>query len=240
MSQLFIIIQARMTSNRLPGKVLLPLCDRTVLEVMLRRLQKLSSHIVVATTDDGSENPIVELCHRNHVRYYRGNVHDVLSRYYYTAVQYGATQGDVIVRCTSDCPLIDVTVLSQAIEMFERSQQKSIVTTGQPTGYPRGLDVEIFLYDQLYEAFHEAQTPFEREHVTPYIKHHSQWIKHTSFKDYSHFRLTLDVPEDYEVIQKTYALFKNSFDFSYRELVNQLERHPEITAINKEIAQKPG
>jgi len=158
-----------MTSTRLPGKVMLRLCDTTVLEMMLRRLERFKAHIIIATTDDGSEAPIVALCERLHVRYFRGDTDNVLERYYKAALHFGADENSVIVRCTSDCPLIDADILTRAITTHA-AQHEAYVYVDITASYPRGMDAEVFSFAYLKQAQNEASNAYEREHVTPYIR----------------------------------------------------------------------
>ncbi|ESP90428.1 MULTISPECIES: cytidylyltransferase domain-containing protein [Pseudoalteromonas] len=239
MENVQIIIQARMTSTRLAGKVLLPLCNSTVLQVMLQRLNEFKDHIVIATTNDGSEAPIVELCKKNKIKYYQGSTEDVLSRYYEAATLFGATDDTTIVRLTSDCPLIDPQLTRQVIEKHRQSQY-DVVNLGPHSGYPRGLDCTAFSYQLLKKTHLLATSAPDREHVTLGM------AKFCSISTYSfaegesldHWRLTLDEPDDYTAIKAIYAQFGDNLDFSYLELKKQLKEKPELTDINKHVSQK--
>ncbi len=237
MAKLFIIIQARMTSTRLPKKVLLPLCGRTVLEVMLDRLSSYTDSIIIATTNDGSEKPIVELCKKLDIKYYRGDTNDVLSRYYEAAVEFGAKDGDVIVRLTGDCPLIDENVLSRMIEFYHNNSFEYVSNCIKCT-FPRGLDVEIFSFELLRKADENITTLSEKEHVTPYIKSHTRVGSFVNNYDNSKYRLTLDEEDDYLAIQEVYKKLDCRVDFSYEELIYVLEKNPHIYEINAHIEQK--
>lgn len=234
---LFIIIQARMTSTRLPSKVMLPLCNKSVLEVMLERIKTFKPNIIIATTNDGTQKPIVELCKALHVNYYEGSENNVLSRYYESAVHFGAKNGDAIVRLTSDCPLIDSEIIQKVIDFYNENSFEFVSNCIQRT-YPRGLDCEIFSFNSLEMAFKNAITPYEKEHVTPYIQANRVLGSVEDFEDFSRFRLTLDEDADYEVIKEVYNLFNNSVDFNYNELKKMLTNHSEIYEINKHIEQK--
>jgi spore coat polysaccharide biosynthesis protein SpsF len=235
-ASIFIIIQARMTSSRLPGKVLLPLCGKTVLEVMIERLSPFRDNIIIATTNDGSEKPIMDLCNRAGVRYYRGDTQNVLSRYYGAACKFGAEPDDIIVRCTSDCPIIDHRVTSEAIHYF-KEQNFEYVVAGQEGGFPRGFDTEVFTFAQLAAAAQNATTDYQKEHVTPYIKELATLGQLAADHDGSKYRLTLDEPDDYEAIQEVYKQFDNQLDFNYDELFAMLEANPYIYDINKSVEQ---
>lgn len=240
--QEFIIIQARMSSTRLPGKVMLPLCKKTVLEVMIKRLQVFNKNIIIATTNDGSEMPIVNLCKKLGLKYYKGDTNDVLSRYYEAGVKYGAEDDDIIVRLTSDCPLIDPAILKQCIEKYKKDGVDYLSNVGKKRTYPRGLDCEVFSFSTLQQAFFRAKSEYEREHVTPFIHstHQGEFsISHLYHsEDNSKYRLTLDEKADYEAIQEVYKLLQCKIGFSYEELIQLLKQNPYIYEINKEIKQK--
>ncbi|WP_286265388.1 glycosyltransferase family protein [Thalassotalea atypica] len=241
MPKLFIIIQARMTSTRLPGKILLPLRNTTVLGTMIERLELLKSHIIIATTNDGSEAPIVDFCNEHDVSYFRGDTENVLSRYYLAAKEFGGQAGDIIVRLTSDCPLIDSDVVNNVISLFKKGNC-DIAAASSNCGFPRGLDTEVFSFDLLETAFNNATEDYEKEHVTPYIyltnKDKYRVAEFSSPVDMSSYRITLDEPSDYEVIKGMYEILGNTTKFTYLELVDALDKHPEISKLNQHIEQK--
>lgn len=234
-----IIVQARMTSTRLPGKVLKTVLDKPLLEYQIERLRCITAAdgIVIATTNNDTDQPIVDFCNRLGVAYFRGSEEDVLARYHGAAVKYNA---DIIVRITSDCPVIDPAVCSKAITYFINNQhQYDYVRLEQ---YPRGLDAEIFSFKVLDECFREAIEQPDREHVTPFIYHHPERyrIKHmTCNEDYSHHRWTVDTPEDFElvkrIIEELYPI-KNIFDFV--DVLDVLNKNPEWYYINNAVQQK--
>lgn len=241
--RVFIIIQARLTSERLPRKVLLPLCGTTMLGVMLKRLAPLRSAatIAVATTDDGSEDPILVECKAHDVLCFRGSTENVLARYHHAATQLGATAGDLIIRLTADCPLIDPWIVADLIAFFRAGNYDYASNWLQRT-YPRGLDAEIFPFEMLERAYERSTTAFEREHVTPYLfMTGTETFRHGAFVDKennSHYRITVDTDEDFAVIVAIYQHFNGRTDFNYQELLKFLQTHPDITAINAHIQQK--
>lgn len=241
MSKPYIIIQARMTSTRLPKKVLLPLCDKTVLEIMINRLKDFKDNIIIATTNDGSQKPIVDLCEKLNLKYYEGDTNNVLSRYYEAALKYGLKDEDIIVRCTSDCPLIDYEVTKNTIEFF-KEQNVDYVSSGSHCGFPRGMDTEVFRFKLLRSAFINAKTDYEKEHVTPYIhtsKKDELNIKYYENKeDDSRYRLTLDEEDDYKTIVEVYKKFDNSLEFSYEQLISMLKENEYIHKLNAHVEQK--
>lgn len=238
MQNIFIIIQARMTSTRLPAKVMLPLCDKTVLEVMIDRLEPFKDKIIIATTNDGTQKEIVDICNKLNLKYYEGDTQNVLSRYYESAVKFGAQNDDIIVRCTSDCPIIDKNIIQNTIDTFVSSEADYTSSCG----FPRGMDTEVFRFSLLKEANENASSDYEKEHVTPYMyRTIKDRLKITAFKnknDDSKYRLTLDEKDDYKAIKEVYKLFDDQTDFSYQELMLKLHENPYIYSINSHVEQK--
>lgn len=234
-----IIVQARMTSTRLPGKVLKTVLGKSLLEYQIERLKRIRSvdEIVIATTTNDTDQPIVDLCDRLSVAYFRGSEEDVLARYHGAAKQYSA---DVIVRITSDCPVIDPTVCEEAIACFiENQDQYDYVRLEQ---YPRGLDAEVFSFKVLDECFKEATSNPDREHVTPFIYRHPERYRVGQMicdNNYSHHRWTVDTAEDFElvkrIIEELYP-FKNRFAFV--DILDVLTKNPAWYDINQKVQQK--
>ncbi len=220
---------------------MLPLCGKTVLEVMLERLSSFKKNIIIATTNDGTQKPIVELCQQLDINFFEGDMDNVLSRYYQAALSYQLKNDDIIVRCTSDCPLIDSDVIQLAVSYYEEYGYDYVIANSS-TGFPRGLDVEVFNFALLEEASSNATQDYEKEHVTPYIyKSNPNKFKIgqlKSIKDASKYRITLDELADYRVIQEIYKQFSCKTRFKYDELVSMLDKNPYIYDINKAIEQK--
>lgn len=238
------IIQARLGSSRLPGKVLEKICGKTVLEHDINRLKlaKNIDEIVIATTVKEQDDKIVKEAERLGVKYYRGSEEDVLSRYYYAAKENSA---EVVIRVTSDCPCLDYEILDDMIKVFRIVNKDSCIDYLNNTierTFPRGYDAEIFTYDVLKKAFNNAKIDYEREHVTPFIYDKKNGFKLYSYKgefDYSKYRVTLDTEEDFQVISAIYnELFKNERYFLLHEVVDFLDKNTEVVNINKEIKQK--
>ena len=232
-----IIIQARMTSTRLPSKVMLPLCKKTVLEVMLDRLKEFQDDIIIATTDDGTEAPIVELCKSLQIDYFQGDTDDVLARYYHAARRFGADEETLIVRCTSDCPLIDADIVKNSIEFFKNSDAQYVCAC-QESGFPRGMDTEVFSFKHLQEAYENAISEHHKEHVTPYVKENVKCACYQNPQDHSKYRLTLDEADDYKAIKELYKKLGCRTDFSYDEMIQSLEKNPYIYEMNRDVEQK--
>ena len=233
------IIQARMGSTRLPGKVLMDLGGKTVLARVVDRLRQASrvDEIVVATTSSAADDGIVRECHHLKVEYFRGSENDVLDRYY-RAARAGAA--GVVVRITSDCPAIDPQLIDETIEVFQQ-QRADYASNVFPRTYPRGLDTEVFTTAVLDQAWHDAHEPFQREHVTPYFYQHPELFRQASLRgqvDYSQYRWTLDTAADLELLRAIYAHFSNQDDFSWSEVIALIEREPELAELNSHVVQK--
>lgn len=238
------IMQARVGSSRLPGKVLKEICGQTVLEhdVNILRLVPNIDEIVIATTIEEQDDQIVQEASRLGVKCFRGSENDVLSRYYFAAKENNA---DIVVRVTSDCPCMDNIVIENIINEFKKyniSEHIDYMSNTIERTFPRGYDVEVFKFESLEKAFLNAKKDYEREHVTPYIYDLSNKYKlkmHKNEKDYSEYRVTLDTQEDFQVITAIYKeLFVEKRYFSMQDVVEFLNNNPQIAYINKEIEQK--
>jgi spore coat polysaccharide biosynthesis protein SpsF (cytidylyltransferase family) len=233
------IIQARMGSNRLPGKVLMDIGGKTALERVVNRLRRstLLNDILVATTDSAADNAILGECERLCVASFRGSEDDVLDRYYQAAQ---VCEAEAVVRITSDCPLVDPVLLDETIGAF-RGQQADYASNTIVHTYPRGLDVEIFSRTALERAWAEARNPYEREHVTPYFYEHPTFFRIASIRagtDNSHFRWTLDTSDDLKLIREIYSRFGDQDTFGWQEALALMEREPELGEMNAHILQK--
>jgi spore coat polysaccharide biosynthesis protein SpsF len=234
-----VIIQARMGPTRLPGKSLLPILNRPVLGRLLDRLalMKQRVRIVVATSREKGDLPIVDFCRREGVDFFTGSEEDVLERYTFAARHFG---GDIIVRLTGDCPLIDPEVVDRAIERFvDLYPECDYLSNTLKRTYPRGLDVEVFKRRALERAFEEAFLTGEREHVTPYIWRHPELFSLASLEaeeDLSGYRLTLDTAEDLDLITKIIEGLSKKSDLP--AIVSLLKLHPDWVKINQHIEQK--
>ncbi len=235
-----IVVQARMTSTRLPGKVLLPLGGEPMLTRLVQRLRRvrLADAIVIATTTNASDDAIVALCERLGVAHHRGSEHDVLSRYAEAAA---LQQADTVVRVTSDCPLIDPALIDQVIEDFAQGGCDYVSNMMPPT-WPYGMAVEVFSVQALQEAHAQASQDSEREHVTPFIYWNAQRYRLRNVacsQNLSHYRWTVDMPEDYELVSLLFeALYQTHPQFRLEDLLAEMNRHPEWMRINQHIQQK--
>ncbi|MET4073482.1 glycosyltransferase family protein [Hymenobacter sp. UYCo722] len=236
-----IISQVRMASTRLPGKVLLPAAGRPLLDYHVARLAQSGLPLYLATTTEPADDALAAYAEAHGLPYHRGSETDVLARYYETAVKFGL---DVIVRVTSDCPLVDGPLIGAAVARYLADadplefRSNSIIRS-----FPRGLDFEIFSLPMLAEAYERADLPYEREHVTPYLKtgpaaHRFRNVDEVwPGGDFSRFRITLDTPEDYEVLRRLIEEH-HADQLALPELLALLEAHPEIMALNADVEQK--
>lgn len=233
------IIQARMGSSRLPGKVLMDLGGGTVLARVVRRLERSQqiSRVVVATTSAPVDQAIVSECERLQVPCFRGSEDDVLDRYYQAARLYPA---GAVARITSDCPLIDPQLVDETIRVF-RDEQADYASNVFPRTYPRGLDTEVFTCAALERAWREAREPYQREHVSPYLYQHPERFRLASVSgdvDHSHYRWTVDTPGDLELLRTIYSRFDNCDDFHWQDVIALMEREPELAELNSQVLQK--
>lgn len=232
------IIQARVGSTRLPGKVLKDLCGETVLARVVNRTRRatLLDEVVVATSVQPADDAIVRECERLKARVFRGSEQDVLDRYYQAAKD---AKAEVVVRITSDCPLIDAEVCDRTIRAFLGARVDYASNVLERT-YPRGLDTEVMSIYALESAWRDAHEPDQREHVTPFLYQNPERFKLLSVTgegDYSRYRWTLDVPEDLEFLRAVYAR-GNAADLSWRDVLQILELEPELVSINQHVQQK--
>ncbi len=238
------IVQARMGSSRLPGKVMRILGDRTVLGHVIARVRRIAGvdEVVVATTDHAADDAIESESRRHGATVYRGSETDVLDRYQRAAASSGA---DVVVRITSDCPLLDPELVSKMLEEFlarvGSADQLDYMSNGLRRTFPRGLDAEIFLSQVLERAHREARRPYEREHVTPYVYEHPEQFRIYSYEgsvDLSHLRWTLDTDSDLEMLEKIFAGLRHLPSPATADVFAYLDHHPEVARINAEVRQK--
>lgn len=237
------IIQARMSSTRLPGKVLLDLGGRPVLERMIERVKsaKNVTEMVVATTTDPSDDAIVELCQKLGTPVFRGSLPDVLDRYYQCALEYKA---DYVVRLTGDCPLIDPELIDEVIYgLFDPPEDFSCNRLPPPFGrtFPIGLDVEACTFQALENAWKNATEKHQREHVMPYLyETHGKFlvIQLQNDEDYGDMRWTLDTPQDLELLREVIKRLGGRNDFSWEEVLDLFLKDPDLAKINSSVQHK--
>jgi len=236
MGRIAVIVQARYASTRLPGKVLLDLQGRTVLSRVLERCQAIeAAHaICCAVSDTPDSDSVATEAERCGVMVFRGSESDVLARYYLAARQ---MEAEVVLRVTSDCPLLDPEVCSDVLRLRERTGAGYVANNFKPT-WPHGLDCEAFTFTWLERAYQEAQDPFEREHVCPFIRNHPE-TKTANFAspnpDLRRHRWTLDTPKDWDFMQAVFArLPEGPENWGWAAPLALVEAAPEIWALNAE------
>lgn len=237
------IIQARMGSTRLPGKIQKNIMGKSVLQHVVERVRQASSidEIVIATTTLKQDDIVTEEAQKCCVKYFRGSEEDVLSRYYLAAKE---NKADIVVRITSDCPLIDPIVTNEIVSFFKEQAVYDIVTNAssdlKQRTYPRGLDTEVFAFNFLEKAYKYANKQYQREHVTPYIYENSKKIfYYKNDEDFSGYRLTLDTEEDFVLIKEIYRhLYTGKHDFYLKDIIKLFEQHPNLSKINENVEQK--
>jgi spore coat polysaccharide biosynthesis protein SpsF len=233
------IIQARMGSTRLPGKVLQDIAGATMLERVVSRVGRAATldATVIATSTLPGDAAIVAACEALGVPAFRGSEDDVLDRYYGAAVAHGA---DVVVRITSDCPLIEPTVIDMVVDAF-LSGRPDYASNVHERSFPRGLDVEAVSMAALELTWREARAEYQRAHVTPYIYQNPERFRLLSVRgdiDYSAYRWTVDTPEDMAFVREVYHRVGGDGLFSWQAVLNLLRREPGLAAINASIEQK--
>lgn len=235
------IIQARMGSTRLPNKVLLDLHGKTVLEHVINRVKKSKyiDKVIVATTIEEKDLAIVKLCSELNTQVYCGSVDDVLDRYYQAAKLFKPKN---VVRITADCPLMDPGVIDSVVKAHEINLCDYTSNVIEET-FPDGEDVEVIKYNTLNEAWEDSKLASEREHVTLYIRNNSKYSKHSVISkiNYGDKRWTLDTEDDYRFISKIYDdLYPVNQLFSMKEVLELLEKCPELEYINNKIIRNEG
>lgn len=233
------IIQARMGSTRLPGKILEPLAGKAVLQRVIERVGASGAfdEIVVATTVRSIDDVAADHAARYGATVVRGDEDDVLSRYGLAAE---ASRADAIMRITADCPLIDPEVLAAMVDRFSAGDA-DLVSNCVHRSFPRGLDAELFSRAALDTMLAEAVTAPQREHVTPFLYAHPERfhiVSHEWPEDLSDYRLTLDTPEDFELLDHIFNATPDPDAIRLAEVVALLQAHPDWCSINAHIEQK--
>lgn len=259
------IIQGRMSSSRLPGKILADIAGQPMLQRVFIRASRAATvtETIFATTTDPSDDPVAEYCEFSGIPFTRGSLYDVLDRYYQTAKQ---AKADVVVRITADCPVIDPALIDSVVNTAI-SEQSSV--NGKPFDfvcnrlpppyhrtYPIGLDIEACTFKVLEEAWKQAKAPQHREHVMPYFYEGVELITdnrllqtgisprgyniallhHTT--DFGDYRWTVDTPEDLEFMRQVYSRFDGRDDFSWKEVLDLVHNEPKLMDINARVQHK--
>ena len=252
------ILQGRMNSSRLPGKILADIMGQPMLQrVFIRTSRAATAHeTIFATTTDASDDPVDEYCDFSGIPVTRGSQFDVLDRYYQTAK---LAKADVVVRVTADCPVIDPQLIDDAVNILLEDEYDFVcnrLPPPYPRTYPIGLDVEACTFKVLEKAWKEAKEPQHREHAMPYLYEGVELapqsstletgvsargfaialLHHTT--DFGEYRWTVDTPEDLEFIRQVYSRFDGRDDFSWKEVLDLVHTEPQLMQINANIQHK--
>lgn len=234
------VVQARMGSTRLPGKVMKAINDVPMIDLLLARLSqaKRVDQIVVATTVDSRDQVLIKHLREEGYVCESGSENDVLDRYFQAASKHSA---DVVIRITGDCPLVDSDLVDQCISVFLQNDIDYLCNNYPPT-YPDGLDIEVFRISALRRARQETQNPFDREHVTPYLREPGKFTTMTLSHetDYSSSRWTVDEPDDFEVISGVFHHFYPAIHFSWLDVLKLQQQQPELFSRNSTILRNEG
>jgi len=237
-----VIVQARMGSTRLPGKIMKQVLGKTLLEYLLERLQRVKrcDAICVATTMKLQEQPILDTCYKMSVKTFRGSEEDVLERYFLAARELKA---DAVVRVTSDCPLIDPAEVDKLIGYYLANKDNYDFVADVPgRSYPWGMSAEIFSFETLEVAHKNALSHSQREHVTPFIRMNPQMFRsgHVAYEeDQRDHRWTVDTLEDFQLVSKIIErLYPGKPDFTIKDILRLLEENSQWKNINNHVLQK--
>ena len=234
------IVQARMGSTRLPGKVLKKINGKALVEFLFQRLSqsKKIDKIILATPISSENDVLANIIEKLGYDVFRGSENDVLGRYYEAAKKYKA---ESVVRVTGDCPIIDPALVDEVISIYEQEKVDYVSNTNPPT-YPDGLDTEVFSFEALKIAHDQAKKPFDREHVTPFIKTHHRFSRKnlTNKMDHSDERWTVDDSEDFIVIENIINHFRPNLDFSSEDVLKLKQSNPEYFTANQGINRNEG
>ena len=235
-------IEGRMTSTRLPGKIMMPLCGKPVMQHMIERHRRstFTDEVVVATTTNAADDPVVRLCEEMNCPYFRGSEEDVLGRIVGAGTKHNA---DILVQGMADSPLVDWRIVDQLIQMLDEGGYDVTSNEFDDDKYPDGFDMRVYRFPALQFIEKKYSVPEYREHAGYEIrsgKEYTRGLLHaTGDMLWPELRLTLDTAEDYQLISAVYeALWPQNEDFSANDVVQFLKSHPELVAINANIIQK--
>jgi spore coat polysaccharide biosynthesis protein SpsF len=252
------IIQGRMSSSRLPGKILADIAGQPMLQRVFFRTSRASTvtETIFATTTDPSDDPVAEYCEFSGIPFTRGSLYDVLDRYYQAASQ---SKADIVVRITADCPVIDPTLIDDAVNILLEGEYDFVCNRLPPPWhrtYPIGQDVEVCTFTALKKAWLEAKEPQHREHAMPYFyegvelspasRQLSEGISPRGYRiamlnnptDFGDYRWTVDTAEDLEFIRQIFARFDGRDDFTWQEVLDLVHDEPELMKINASVKHK--
>jgi spore coat polysaccharide biosynthesis protein SpsF len=235
------IIQARMGSTRLPGKVLADIAGQSMLERVIRRVRgsRLIDDVIVATSALAEDDVLADECRRLEAPIFRGHPADVLDRFHAAAV---VARADTIVRVTADCPLIDAGLIDSVLGAYAaHGVDHAGLLTGGGMAYPRGLDNESFPFDALERAWREARAPHHRAHVTTFLYGQPGVFRLLTLRpatDLGHHRWTVDTADDLAFVRAIYERLGDDGAFNWRDVWNLVKRRPELAALNRRVRHK--
>lgn len=236
------ILQARCNSSRLPNKVLKPINNKPMIQWQVERLKQSKNidKLIIATSEEDSDLPLVHLCNKLGISVFRGSLNNVLERFYQVAVD---IEPKLIVRLTGDCPLIDPRIVDEVIDYMKQGNFDYVSNSMEPS-YPDGLDVEVVSFDTLKYVYTNAKRQSEKEHVTLYIANNRKKFKIGVYKNtinLSHHRWTVDEPIDFQLVT---AIFKGlnhlNGNFHMEDILNFLEENPKLANLNNNIERNEG
>ena len=238
-----VIIQARMSSSRLPGKVMLTINDNHLIWYVYQRVKmsKKVDRIFIATSIDKSDDILSNYCNSKNIPCFRGSLDDVLDRFYQLAKKEKMKD---IIRITADCPLIDYKIIDEMITYYKK--EKGLIdyfSNVHPPNFPDGLDCEIFSFEVLEKSWRSAEKKSEREHVTAYIYNNSNLFRVHNYyndKDYSSFRWVVDEQEDFDLIKKIYKHFNFKLNITMNDIIKYLIKNEELIMINSKYSRNEG
>lgn len=241
------ILQARMSSSRLPGKVLKRINGIPLLKYQCDRLSnsKKINQLIIATSTSLLDDKINEFAKLNNIECYRGSLNNVLERFFFCAKEFLSNKNIKelnIIRLTGDCPIIDANLVDEVISMYELNECNYASNTLKPT-FPDGMDVEVFDFSSLETAYLESTLDSEKEHVTPFIKNNHRFLRlnYSSKFDYSSFRFTVDLERDFILIEELIkGLYDKNPNFSYLDAISYMEKNPNLININSHIKRDEG
>jgi spore coat polysaccharide biosynthesis protein SpsF (cytidylyltransferase family) len=236
------LLQARFSSLRLPGKVLMPILGQPMLFRQIERLKRCSGldKLIVATSTDQTDDALERACEHRGVDCFRGSLDDVLGRFVQAATHY---RPENVVRLTGDCPLADPALIDEVINYFYEGNYDYVSNCNPPT-FPDGLDVEVIKFSCLETAHREAVLPSHREHVTPFIRSNPERFRLGNYAcdtDLSHLRWTVDELEDFELVRSIYVkLYPGKSNFSTEDVLDLIEKHPDLQSNNSKFERNEG
>jgi len=234
-------IEARMTSSRLPGKVLMKVLDKPILHYLVSRLKRVQSldEIVLATTTNCTDDILVEFANNENIRCYRGSENDVMDRVVEAAKSVDA---DLIVEITGDCPIIDPNIVEQVVQTYINNNV-DYVSNNNVHSYPDGMDVQVFSLNLLIKSLNMTDAILDREHVTLHIRNHPELFSHLNLVAppelwWPELGLTLDERSDFELLKKIIENFGDNNLFDCYNVVKFLRENPDLVAINQNVVRK--